>query len=73
MTDLQILMCAGVCYLIAVFVSLRFNLKWLLLSTSVLWFVPMLLIENTFIALFSIVMIIATFVIVFFNKQESEF
>ena len=73
MTDLQILMCAGVCYLIAVFVSLRFNLKWLLLSTSVLWFVPMLLIENTFISLFSIVMIIATFVIVFFNKQESEF
>ena len=73
MTDLQILMCAGVCYLIAVFVSLRFNLKWLLLSTSVLWFVPMLLIENTFISLFSIIMIIATFVIVFFNKQESEF
>ena len=73
MTDLQILMCAGVCYLIAIFVSLRFNLKWLLLSTSVLWFVPMLLIDNTFIALFSITMIIATFVIVFFNKQESEF
>lgn len=73
MTDLQILMCAGVCYIIAIFVSIRFNLKWLLLATSVLWFVPMLLIENTFISLFSIVMIIATFVIVFFNKQESEF
>ncbi len=73
MTDLEILMCAGVCYLIALIVSIRFNQKWLLLSTSVLWFVPMLLISNIFVSLFSIIMIIATFVIVFFNKQESEF
>lgn len=73
MTDIQILLTAFVVYAIAIVIALRFNQKWILLATSVLWFVPMLLVGNTFITVFSIIMIIATFVIVFYNKEEGDF
>ena len=73
MTDIQILLTALVVYAIAIVIAIRYNQKWILLATSVLWFVPMLLVENTFISVFSIIMIIATFVIVFYNKEEGDF
>ena len=73
MTDIQILLTALVVYAIAITIALRYNQKWILLATSVLWFVPMLLVANTFISVFSIIMIIATFVIVFYNKEEGDF
>lgn len=73
METLDILLITLIMYAIGLFISLKYNLKWLLIATTVLWFVPIFLVENIFIVVFSVIMIIGTFIITFFNKEESEF
>ena len=73
METLDILLITLIMYAIGLFISLKYNLKWLLIGTTVLWFVPIFLVDNIFIVVFSVIMIIGTFIITFFNKEESEF
>ena len=71
-TDMNILLVAFIMYIICLFLYFKFNIKWILIATSVLWFIPILLIDNIFIVVFSVIMIIITFVITFFNKKEDN-
>lgn len=71
-TDMNILTIALVLYLICMFMYFKFRIKWILIATSVLWFIPILMIENIFIVVFSVIMIIITFVITFFYKEDNE-
>ena len=66
LTDMNILLIALILYIIGIFISLKFNISWLLIATSVLWFVPIFLVDNIFVVVFSIIMIVGTFVITFF-------
>lgn len=72
MNDMHILLIALVMYVICMFLSLKFNIKWLFVATSVLWFIPIILIDNLFIIVFSVIMIIVTFVITFFNERDGD-
>ena len=57
-------------YILSIFIYFKFNLKWVLIATILLWFVPIFLIENLFIQIFCVIMIIVTITITFFSERE---
>jgi hypothetical protein len=73
LTTLDILKIAFVMYLICLFLYFRFRIKWILITTSVLWFIPILLVDNLMIVVFSVIMIIITIVISLFTERNDEF
>jgi len=74
LTTTNILVIALIIYVIGLIVSYIFKQRWLMLASSVLWFVPIFLVDNTFIVVFSIIMIVAQIVIVAFSsKGDDEF
>ena len=70
MTDLNILLITLIMYILAVFLYFKFKINWILLPTILLWFVPIFTLDNLFIIVFSVIMIIITIVITFFNERE---
>jgi len=70
MTEMNILLITLIMYLLAIFIYFKFNIKWILIATILLWFVPIFLIDNLFIQIFSVIMIIITITITFFNEKE---
>lgn len=70
MTEMNILLIALIMYIISIFLYFKFRENWFLIPTILLWFVPIFIIENLFIVIFSVIMIIITIVIVFFNGEE---
>jgi len=70
MTDLNILLVTLIMYIITIYLYLKFRINWILTPTILLWFVPIFTIENLFIVIFSVIMIIITIVIAFFNNEE---
>ena len=72
LTDMNILLIAFIMYIICLVIAYRFNIRWLFASTSVLWFIPILMIDNIFIVVFSVIMIIGTFVITFYNSKGDD-
>ena len=73
MSDMNILLITLIMYILSIFIYFKFRLKWVLIATVLLWFVPIFLIDNLFIKIFSVIMIIATIVITFFNEREEEY
>jgi len=69
--DDKLLIVALVLYIILIIFSRVFNLKFLLGLSVVLWFIPIVEVDNIFIRIISVSMIIATSLL-FFNKQETE-
>lgn len=69
--DDKLLIVALVIYIILIIFSRLFNLKFLLGLSVVLWFIPIVEVDNIFIRIISVSMIIATSLL-FFNKQETE-
>ena len=70
MTDLNILLITLIMYIIAIYLYRKFRINWILAPTIILWFVPIFLVENLFIVIFSVIMIIITIVLAFFSKEE---
>ena len=70
MTDLNILLITLIMYILALYLYFKFRINWILAPTIILWFVPIFMIENLFLVIFSVIMIIITIVIAFFNKEE---
>lgn len=70
MSEMNILLITLIMYIITIFIYFKFRINWILVSTILLWFVPIFLIENLFIKIFSVIMIIATITITFFNERE---
>ena len=69
--DDKLLIVALVLYIILIIFSRVFNLKFLLGLSVVLWFIPIVEVDNIYIRIISVSMIIATSLL-FFNKQETE-
>ena len=70
LTEMNILLIALIMYIITMFLYFKFKVNWFLVPTILLWFIPIFLIDNLFIKIFSVIMIIITIVIVFFNGEE---
>ena len=70
MTDLNILLITLIMYIIAIYLYRKFRINWILAPTIILWFVPIFIVDNLFIIIFSVIMIIITIVIAFFSKEE---
>ena len=70
MTDLNILLVTLIMYMITIYLYLKFRINWILAPTIILWFVPIFIVDNLFIVIFSVIMIIITIVLAFFNKEE---
>lgn len=73
MTDMNILLITLIMYILSIFISFKFRIKWVLIATILLWFVPIFLIDNLFIRIFCVIMIIATITITFFSDREEEY
>jgi hypothetical protein len=69
-TTMDILLIALIMYILAIFFYFKFRINWILLPTIILWFVPIFLVENLFLTIFSVIMIIITIVITFFKERE---
>jgi len=69
--DDKLLIVALVLYIILIIFSRVFNLKFLLGLSVVLWFIPIVEVDNVFIRIISVSMIIATSLLLF-NKEETE-
>lgn len=69
---MDILLITLIMFIVSVFVYFKFRLRWVLIATTLLWFVPIFLVENLFIKIFSVIMIVATIVITFFNDREED-
>ena len=70
MTDMNILLIALILYMLSIFIYSKFRIKWVLIATILLWFVPIFLVENIFIKIFCVIMIIVTITITFFDERE---
>jgi len=70
MTELNILLITLIMYIIAIYLYRKFRINWILAPTIILWFVPIFIVDNLFIIIFSVIMIIITIVIAFFSKEE---
>ena len=71
--ELDILLITLIMYILSIIIYFKFNLKWVLIATTLLWFVPIFLVENLFIKIFSVIMIIVTITLTFFGDREEEF
>ena len=70
MTEMNILLITLIMYILSIFLAIKFRIKWVLIATVLLWFVPIFLINNLFIRIFCVIMIIATITITFFDERE---
>lgn len=70
MTGMQILLITLILYMLSIFIYFKFRIKWVLMATILLWFVPIFLVENLFIKIFCVIMIIVTITITFFSERE---
>ena len=70
MTGMEILLITLILYMLSIFIYSKFRIKWVLIATILLWFVPIFLVENLFIKIFCVIMIIVTITITFFNERE---
>ena len=70
MTGMQILLITLILYMLSIFIYFKFRIKWVLIATVLLWFVPIFLVENLFIKIFCVIMIIVTITITFFDERE---
>ena len=71
--EIIILLIALIAYIIGVIISIYFRNNVLFAGSSLLWFIPVFMIPNMFIITFSIIMIIMSFVITFYNNKEEGF
>ena len=73
MSEMNILLITLIMYILSIFIAFKFKIKWVLIATILLWFVPIFLVENLFIKIFCVIMIIVTITITFFGDREEEF
>jgi len=62
-----------VIYVIIIVFGLFFNIKWLIVLAGLLWFIPIIEIDNMFIILLSAIMLLAHGVLLFSNKESGDF
>lgn len=72
-TEKTILIIALILYAIGIFIALYTKNKIVFVGSSLLWFIPIVIIPNLFIIVFSSIMFIASILIVYYPNKESDF
>jgi len=67
------LIIALILYIIGVFIALYTKNKIVFVGSSLLWFIPIVMIPNLFIVVFSTIMFISSILIDYYPKKESDF
>jgi hypothetical protein len=68
--DIIILVIALILYLGGMFLAVKTNTQWLITISGLLWFVPIYIIPNIFIIIFSITMMIFSFIVSYTKREE---
>lgn len=69
MTDTTLLIITLIIWIIGVFVAYKTDTNWLYALSGLLWFVPVFIVPNIFIIIFSIVMILFSFLYAFVKEE----
>jgi len=69
----ELLYIAFIIYLMIMTFGYLFKFKLLYILAGLIWFIPVMEIDNIFIQLISVVMIITHFIFGFYESKESEF
>lgn len=72
LTTMELFTITFVMYIISIVLAYITKIKYIMLASIVLWFVPIFTIDNIFIIVFSVIMIIFTIYILFFNNKGDE-
>lgn len=72
-TEKTILIIALILYAIGIFIALYTKNKIVFVGSSLLWFIPIVIIPNLFIIVFSSIMLIASILIAYYPNKESDF
>ena len=73
MTTENLLYITLIIYLMIMTTGFIFKVKWLFMIGGLLWFIPILEVDNLFIIVVSSTMILVHFILGFYEKSESEF
>jgi len=73
MTTEMLLYITFILYIMVMILAFVFKIKWLMMIAGLLWFIPILEVDNLFIILVSSTMILVHFILGFYEKSESEF
>jgi hypothetical protein len=68
--DIIILVIALILYLGGMFLAVKTNTQWLIIISGLLWFIPIYIIPNIFIIIFSITMMIFSFIVSYTKREE---
>lgn len=72
LTTMELFTITFVMYIISIVLAYITKIKYIMLASIVLWFVPIFTIDNIFIIVFSVIMITFTIYILFFNNKGDE-
>lgn len=72
LTNIQILLIGFVLYVIAIILTLITKNRFIMLSTIVLWFIPVFIVDDIFIIIFSIIMIIFTIFLTTIKEDQYQ-
>lgn len=73
MTDWQILIVALTMYIIGNVIAYIYKIKWLHFGLAVLWFVPIVMIDNIYIQVFSGIMILISGLVALSSNREDYY
>ena len=73
LTDINILTIVLVLFLVLNTIIFITKFKWLHLASSILWIVPLTIIDNIYIRSFCVIMIIVSILLAFFNNSKEEY
>ena len=72
LTNIQILLIGFVLYIIAIVLTLITKNRFIMLATIVLWFIPIFIVDDIFIIIFSIIMIIFTIFLTTIKEDQYQ-
>lgn len=72
LTNIQILLIGFILYVIAIILTLITKNRFIMLSTIVLWFIPIFIVDDIFIIIFSIIMIIFTIFLTTIKEDQYQ-
>ena len=70
MTDWQVLLIALAMFVVGNLIAYFYKIKWLHFGMAILWFVPIVLVDNVFIRVFSGIMILSSVLIVLSDRKD---
>lgn len=72
LTDMQVIIISVVLFIIGLVIAFIFKIRWLYAGISILCFIPIIIVDNLYIKLFSVILMIVMIILAFFNTERSD-